>query len=205
MQNQNLPSKKIKQIKIVFAGDAGVGKTCLMESYMGRDFQVNQVSTMGGDVQFVMKTMEKETVQFVLWDTAGQEKFDSFTKNYFRDAHGIILVYDITRESSFERAKKFHQTILEESQYNCAIILVGNKVDIKKKRVVDTVKAEDLAKAWDCSFFETSAKTGINVIQAFEKMFLEAYEVLKKMSKDKKDEEIFLFDSHTKKSKSSCC
>ncbi|KAJ5074104.1 ras-related protein rab-37 [Anaeramoeba ignava] len=199
-------TSKLKQIKIVFAGDVGVGKTCLVDSFMGKQFEDVKVLTSGSEVQFVTKSIDDEEIQFALWDTAGQERFDSLTKIYFRDANGVILVYDITREDSLERVKFLYQTIQDESQNGCAIILFGNKVDLENKRKVEISKGEELAQSWNCSFFETSAKTRKNVKEGFKKILEEAFEKKEKNENEKKMDSIHLnSEEKNKKSKNSCC
>ncbi|KAJ5074106.1 ras-related protein rabe1c [Anaeramoeba ignava] len=193
-------------VKIVFAGDTGVGKTCLMNNFMGNKFGVNIMITVGADVQFFRRKIEGKELKFAVWDTAGQERFESFTSNYFREAHGVILVYDITSKYSLERAQKFYESILKSSEYNCAIILVGNKADMENKRAVEVEEGENLAKSWDSQFFETSAKTGINVKEVFEKIFEESFEVKKKIIENEKKLKIEQINLNLQnKKKSSCC
>ncbi|KAJ5074107.1 ras-related protein rab-13 [Anaeramoeba ignava] len=189
----------MKKVKIVFAGDTGVGKTCLMNLIVGEKFSRSQIQTMGVEVRFLTKNIEEKEVNFEMWDTAGQERYDSLTKQYFRDAHGIILVYDITREDSVERAKKLYLKIKDEIVNDFAIVLVGNKIDLENKRIIQFSQGENLAKSWNCSFFETSAKIGTNVKEAFEKIFEQGF--LKWNSK-KEYHEIILTE---KFEKSSCC
>ncbi|KAJ5074103.1 ras and ef-hand domain-containing protein [Anaeramoeba ignava] len=172
---------KAQQIKIVFAGDLAVGKTCLRDRFLEEKFKGNTKPTIGADVVFPKKMINNQECQIHLWDTAGQEKFDSFTKTYFRDANGVILVYDITRKHSLERVQFLYQTIQDESQNGCAIILFGNKVDLENERMIEVTEGEELAQSWNCSFFETSAKTGINVKEGFEKIFEESFEMQKKI------------------------
>jgi len=159
--------------KIAVLGSAGVGKTSLINRYVDRMFKEDYKPTLGASI--IAKDVEmtsidtKYIVRLVLWDLAGQEKYENVRPMYFQGCIGAILVYDVTRTSSFKEIKEkwlrdFQQFALQNSAY----ILIGNKIDLNDLRKVSNKEGFELAnniKA--CSFIETSAKTGENVNDCF--------------------------------------
>eukprot|EP01091_Cochliopodium_minus_P001959 TRINITY_DN118_c1_g2_i3.p2 TRINITY_DN118_c1_g2~~TRINITY_DN118_c1_g2_i3.p2 ORF type:complete len:117 (-),score=36.56 TRINITY_DN118_c1_g2_i3:161-511(-) len=105
-----------------------------------------------------------------IWDTAGQERFRTITSSYYRGAHGIIIVYDITNKESFDHVERWLNEIKTFAGDNVEKVLVGNKCDLESKRVVPTVQGEKLAKSLGIDFIETSAKDCLNIEQAFAKL-----------------------------------
>ncbi|XP_073492584.1 ras-related protein Rab-26 isoform X2 [Aquarana catesbeiana] len=106
-------------------------------------------------------------VKLQIWDTAGQERFRSVTHAYYRDAHALLLLYDVTNKSSFDNIKAWLTEINEYAQKDVVIMLLGNKVDSTHERVVKMEDGERLAKEYSVPFMETSAKSGLNVDLAF--------------------------------------
>ncbi|XP_041602730.1 ras-related protein Rab-26 isoform X4 [Vulpes lagopus] len=126
----------------------------------------------GGDfynVAFKNKVLDVDGVKVKLqiWDTAGQERFRSVTHAYYRDAHALLLLYDVTNKASFDNIQAWLTEIHEYAQHNVALMLLGNKVDSTQERVVKREDGEKLAKEYGLPFMETSAKTGLNVDLAF--------------------------------------
>jgi len=120
-------------------------------------------------IDFRLKTVELKgkTVKVQVWDTAGQERFRTITHNYYRGAHGIALVYDITHQASFDNIRKWIQDVRTYAEQSVNIVLIGNKHDLADKRVVSEALGAALAKEYGIAFFETSAKTDHNVQAAF--------------------------------------
>ncbi|XP_060777423.1 ras-related protein Rab-13 isoform X2 [Neoarius graeffei] len=120
-------------------------------------------------IDFKVKTIEVEgkKVKLQVWDTAGQERFKTITTAYYRGAMGIILVYDITDEKSFENIQNWMKSIKENASAGVSRMLLGNKCDIEAKRKVSKEMGEKLAKDHGIRFFETSAKSSINVEESF--------------------------------------
>ncbi|RXN05465.1 nuclear pore membrane glycoprotein 210-like [Labeo rohita] len=120
-------------------------------------------------IDFKVKTIEVEgkKVKLQVWDTAGQERFKTITTAYYRGAMGIILVYDITDEKSFENIQNWMKSIKENASAGVSRMLLGNKCDIEAKRKVSKEIGEKLAKEHGIRFFETSAKSSINVEESF--------------------------------------
>ncbi|XP_069041597.1 uncharacterized protein [Lepisosteus oculatus] len=153
--------------KLLLIGDSGVGKTCLIIRFAEDNFNSTYISTIG--IDFKVKTVEVQgkKVKLQVWDTAGQERFKTITTAYYRGAMGIILVYDITDEKSFENIQNWMKSIKENASAGVSRMLLGNKCDIEAKRKVSKETGEKLAKDHGIRFFETSAKSSINVEEAF--------------------------------------
>ena len=147
--------------KILLLGDSTVGKTCFLLRYTDDTFLDLHMATIGLDYR--LKTMildDHKIVKVQLWDTAGQDKFRAITRNYYKGARGIILIYDVTNTKSYENIKKWINEIKEEISENVTIILIGNKIDNEAERKISKEQGEKLANDFHVQFFETSAKTG---------------------------------------------
>ena len=129
--------KKEFLYKILLLGDSSVGKTCFLMRYADNTFQEIHMSTIGLDYKFKDVTLDNEkTVKVQIWDTAGQDRFRSITRNYYKGAHGIIVIYDVTNRKTFENVKNWIKQIKEEVSTKVSINLVGNKIDDKDNKKV---------------------------------------------------------------------
>ena len=155
-------------IKLLLIGDSGVGKSCLLLRFCDDTFSPTFITTIGIDFKIRTITMDKKRLKMQIWDTAGQERFRTITTAYYRGAQGILLVYDVTDEKSFQNIRNWIAQLQEHASDTVAKILVGNKCDMVDKRVVDTQRGQELADEFGIQFFETSAKNTINVEEAFE-------------------------------------
>ena len=145
-------------VKLVFVGDSGVGKTNLMTRFSSDTFNMNSKPTIG--VDFSVKTVKTKNhvLRLQLWDTAGQERYRTFTSAYFKDAHGVILVYDVTKKSSFINVDEWLKSCLENiDPAKSSILLIGNKIDLTDQREVSEEEGRDYASANGLLFMETSA------------------------------------------------
>mmetsp|Transcript_23563 Transcript_23563/g.53766 ORF Transcript_23563/g.53766 Transcript_23563/m.53766 type:complete len:209 (-) Transcript_23563:295-921(-) len=154
---------------------SGVGKTSLVARLTNPDRPMNHdiSATMGIEFDTQMLDTEHGKVKAQIWDTAGQERFARvLLPTYFRKAKGVILVYDITNAKSFESLSERWMAQLNDhaTSDDLAKLLVGNKSDLESSREVPREKAEHFCRDYDMDFLETSAKTGENVLQAFEKL-----------------------------------
>ena len=154
--------------KILMLGESQVGKTSLLIRYTDNDFKKSMLPTFGVDVRYKYITNNDNNIRLDLWDTAGQEKFRTITQNYYKGAHGILLVYDITNESTFSTLKNWMEDIRGNSE--AEIVIIGNKLDLEKDRKVDKKTLESFADEYKLPFFETSALTGEGVEEAFNKL-----------------------------------
>ncbi|CAD6193185.1 unnamed protein product [Caenorhabditis auriculariae] len=147
--------------KLLLIGDSGVGKSCLLLRFADDTYTESYISTIGVDF------LDGKTIKLQIWDTAGQERFRTITSSYYRGAHGIIVVYDITDQETFNNVKQWLQEIDRYACENVNKLLVGNKCDLTAKRAVETQAAKDYADQLGIPFLETSAKSSTNVEQAF--------------------------------------
>jgi len=148
-------------------GDSGVGKSCLLIRFADDTYTETYISTIG--VDFKIKTIELDgkTIKLQIWDTAGQERFRTITSSYYRGAHGIIVVYDVTEQTSFDNVKSWLTEIDRYASENVNKLLVGNKCDLTNKKVVDYTTAKEFADSLGIPFLEASAKSATNIEQAF--------------------------------------
>ncbi|XP_033745452.1 ras-related protein Rab-37-like isoform X6 [Pecten maximus] len=154
--------------KTILVGDSGVGKTSLLVQFDQGRFQQGSFSATVG-IGFTNKVVDVDgtKVKLQIWDTAGQERFRSVTHAYYRDAHALLLLYDVTNKSSFDNIRAWLGEINEYAQEDVVIMLLGNKSDSTADRVIRTEDGEKLAREYGVAFMETSAKTGMNVDLAF--------------------------------------
>jgi len=181
-----------KKCNLLIIGDATVGKTCILRRFAHDKFTSNYISTVGIDFFTKDVILNDKKIHIKIWDTAGQERYRSLTQGFFRKAEGIIIVYDITNESSFNNLKFWIDSI--ESNTNSQnskipAIIIGNKIDILERKV-DKVSAENFAKNKNYKYFEVSAKTGIYIDESIKfliKKVLKEGNENEKKKEDKKD------------------
>ncbi|CAH2313214.1 ras-related Rab-43 [Pelobates cultripes] len=160
--------------KIVLIGDAGVGKTCVVQRFKSGMFVERQGNTIG--VDFTMKTIEIQgkRIKLQIWDTAGQERFRTITQSYYRSANGAIIAYDITKKKSFASVPHWIEDVQKYAGSNIVQLLIGNKSDMHEFREVQLEEAKTLSQHYEIiSTIETSAKDSSNVEEAFVKMATE--------------------------------
>mmetsp|Transcript_91233 Transcript_91233/g.142435 ORF Transcript_91233/g.142435 Transcript_91233/m.142435 type:complete len:216 (+) Transcript_91233:98-745(+) len=177
--------------KIVFVGDATVGKSHLLSRYVKGTLPKAPTATIG--VEFATRTIPLAiggTVKAQIWDTAGQERYRAITSSHYRRAVGALLVYDVTRQATFQNCIKWLEELRQNAEPNIVIMLVGNKVDLVEKepshRQVQFDSAAEWARTHSLIFSEASAVTSYNVKHVFEHLMQEVYN---QQSKDKTDEE----------------
>ena len=183
--------------KTLIIGDTNVGKSNLLLRYVKNDFSSEMKSTVG--VEFGSKILKilGINVKVQIWDTAGQEHYRAMTSSYFKGSKGVLIVYDITNYSSFESVDRWINEFRMKSEENSAIILVGNKNDIEEERKVTKEEGEEKAKKYNLAFFETSAKDGKNVEEAFKCLFEKVVEnYIKKKEKNEKKGELLQSDEN---------
>ncbi|XP_032681878.1 ras-related protein Rab-10 [Odontomachus brunneus] len=156
--------------KLLLIGDSGVGKTCILFRFSDDAFSTTFISTIG--IDFKIKTVELrgKKIKLQIWDTAGQERFHTITTSYYRGAMGIMLIYDITNEKTFENIVNWLRKIDEHANEDVEKMILGNKSDMEDKRVVSTEKGEAIAREHGIRFMETSAKMNINIDRAFSEL-----------------------------------
>ncbi|EDV25731.1 Ras-related protein Rab-8A [Trichoplax sp. H2] len=153
--------------KLLLIGDSGVGKTCVLFRFSEDAFNSTFISTIGIDFKIRTIELDGKKIKLQIWDTAGQERFRTITTAYYRGAMGIMLVFDITNERSFENIKTWIRNIEEHAASDVEKMILGNKCDVVDKRQVSKEQAQQLAAEYGVKFSETSAKDGHNVEEAF--------------------------------------
>ena len=149
--------------KVVLIGDSGVGKSNLLSRFTRNEFNLESKSTIG--VEFATKSIQAEgkTIKAQIWDTAGQERYRAITSAYYRGAVGALLVYDITKEASFENVAKWLAELQENATADITITMIGNKTDLHGARAVSTEQGRAYAEEQRLAFIEASALNGGNV------------------------------------------
>ncbi len=150
--------------KLILAGPAASGKSCLLLRYVDNNFSEAYISTIGVDFKIRTIDVDNKKVKLQIWDTAGQERFRSITSSYYRGASGMMLVFDVTSTASFEETKKFFKELKE---YQKPILLVGCMADKTTERKVTHSEATQRAQEYGATYIEASPKTGDNVNEAF--------------------------------------
>lgn len=157
--------------KILLLGDWAVGKTCFLMRYTENTFTEMHLTTVGLDYKLkTVKLDNDKTVKVQIWDTAGQERYKTITKSYIKGANGIILIYDITKEKTFEGIKNWIKQIKDTVSSRVCVALVGNKIDQEKDRKVPKEEGEKLSEELNYPFYEASAKEGINIDECFDNL-----------------------------------
>lgn len=190
--------------KVLLIGDSGVGKSSVLLRYIDEMFTELFLSTIG--VDFKLKTImcHDKKVKLQIWDTAGQERFKTITRSYYRGASAVIVIYDVTDKDSFSHLSNWLNEIKQNTEcdkIDVVSILVGNKIDLEKKRVIPYQDGATFAAQNNMQFVEVSSKTGENVEKIFD---LLVNELVKKRSFKMNKPEIIL-NSKSLQNKKSCC
>jgi len=156
-----------EKCQLLIIGDSTVGKTSILSRFANGTFNSNYLATVGLDNFTKDEIIDNKTVRIKIWDTAGQERYKALTKGSFRNAQGIMIVYDVTNAETFENLTIWIKSINEHmgtDTEKIPSIVIGNKVD-SEEREVKFEEAELFAKKYNYPYFETSAKTGENIDQ----------------------------------------
>ncbi|MFX1337543.1 MAG: Rab family GTPase [Promethearchaeota archaeon] len=160
--------------KVIVVGDPAVGKTSLLTKFATKKFKTQYIPTVGVNIvkeQVIVKDKGAEAlVNLMLWDVAGQPQFYMLHKPYFNGADGMMLVFDVTRSSTFSNVKNWYNTTVKYGLSAIPRILVGNKIDLKDERKIILPMANHLSEELNAPYFETSALTGNGVNEIFEKI-----------------------------------
>lgn len=154
--------------KYIIIGDTGVGKSCLLLQFTDKRFRTDHDLTIGVEFGARLISIDGKAIKLQIWDTAGQESFKSITRSYYRGAIGALLVYDVTRRETFNHLEHWLREAKEHDRDDrMVIMLIGNKSDLVNQREVSEEEGKKFAQEHGLHFIETSAKTAVNVEQAF--------------------------------------
>jgi len=154
--------------KVLLLGNSDVGKSSLILRYVDQVWSDTFVPTIGVDFKVKTSELQNKKIKMQIWDTAGQERFRNVISSYFRGAHGILLIYDVTNRDSFKNLENWLIEIEKNASENVLKILIGNKNDLVDEKEITTEEGEAFAKRNGMQFIETSAKMNTNVTEAFE-------------------------------------
>jgi len=169
MNNENTNNSKTYQLKIVLIGDSTVGKTSLLYRFIEGRFIEDRLCTICADFKTKSIRIDQSTIaKLTVWDTAGQEKYRAITSNYYRDANGVILIYDVANKSTFKNLNMWLNDINNKNlRESISIILVANKIDLPN-REISYEEGDDFAQKNNLLYCETSIKEGKNIEDVFD-------------------------------------
>ncbi|CAL0331116.1 unnamed protein product [Lupinus luteus] len=175
--------------KVVLIGDSGVGKSNLLSRFAKDEFRLDSKPTIGVEFAYRNIKVRDKLIKAQIWDTAGQERFRAITSSYYRGAMGALLVYDITRKSSYENVSKWLLELREFGGQDMVVILVGNKSDLVQTREVEKEEGKGYAETEGLCFMETSALKNLNVEEVFLQMITKIYDITRQRSLEGKMDE----------------
>jgi len=155
--------------KIIVIGDPAVGKTSLLDNFSSKKFKTQYIPTVGVNIVKEQVELDDGIVNLMIWDIAGQPQFYMLHRPYFNGADGMILTFDITRSSTFSNVQNWFNTAQKFGLSSIPRLLIGNKIDLQDERKIIKPMADHLAEKLNCTYYETSAKTGDNVKLIFRK------------------------------------
>ena len=167
-------------LSFILIGDSTVGKTCFLLRYFKNQFNEVFLSTIGIDKEIKHVKVGNDTYKLTLWDTAGQERFKCLPKKYYQNADGVLLLFDVTNEETFNNVTNWMKDVKENSnkegkQSDIALYLIGNKIDKSNERVITKELAETQAKSLGMKYFEVSCKINLNVTEVMARMIMECH------------------------------
>ena len=154
-------------LKLLLLGDSSVGKTSILVKYINNKFEENSISTLGVDYMDKIINYKKFKIKLQIWDTSGEEKFRTITRNFYRNADGILVIFDLTRKETYDNVKIWLDEARDHNG-NMKAILIGNKLDLKDERKVGMDIAKQFAEKNNLKYLETSAKDGTNIKESFQ-------------------------------------
>ena len=195
--------------KVLLLGNSNVGKSSLFLRFVDDIWNDTFVPTIGVDFKIKTFNIDEKKIKMQIWDTAGQERFKNIIASYYRGAHGILLIYDVTDKDSFKNLSNWLIEIEKNASKNVLKVLIGNKVDIEDKRVVTYSQGKEFADTYGLKYIETSAKKNLNVNEAFETLGRELIEASddKRIIKQKPNKKVTVSNAQdlTPEQKKGCC
>ena len=196
-------------LKLLLLGDSSVGKTSILNKYISNKFDESSISTVGVDYMDKIIDYNKFKIKLQIWDTSGEEKFRTITKNFYRNADGLLVVFDLTKKESYDHIKSWIDEAKENND-KLKTILIGNKLDLKDERIVAIDVAKQFAEKNNLKYIETSAKDGTNINESFQAIIdllfdgKSSEEILHEFTKQDSSLSV-VDDSMEVKKKKACC
>jgi small GTP-binding protein len=169
--DSSIMDRVVYRFKVILLGDIAVGKTSILSRFVEEKFTIEYKCNVG--VEFKVKSLfldESTGADLQIWDTCGEERFRTITRQYYRDSNGVILIFDLTNRNSFERLHSWLEDITEFGPKETNTIIIGNKSDLIEERKTNFNEAYNFATKNNIQYIEVSAKTGNNVGLLFENL-----------------------------------
>lgn len=160
---------------MVLLGDSGVGKSSIVLRFVADNFKGDEDATIGASFMGKMMQFNEKSIKFNIWDTAGQDRYHTLAKMYYRDAQAAILVYDITKSASFHGLKRWNEELSENGPKDLIKVVAGNKEDLVEAESVNPAEACEFAEEIGAIYKKTSAKTNYGIEQAFKEIASRVY------------------------------
>jgi len=160
----------LENINFILLGDSGSGKSCFYQRYFNNSYSF-WGSTIGMDKNIKLIKFDNYIYKLIVWDTAGAERFKSFSINYLNKSNAVLLFFDVTDENSFDNINSWINSIKDNSN-DIMIYLIGNKIDIPERKILKE-RAEELANSFNINYFEVSCRFNINISEVIFNMILE--------------------------------
>ncbi|CAD8126725.1 unnamed protein product [Paramecium sonneborni] len=194
-------------VKVIVIGDSGVGKTNILSQFCDAKFSITHMATLGVDFKIKTIDVDGKKLKLQIWDTAGQERFRNITKTYYKGAQGVILTYSVIDRQSFQNVDGWLRSIQENTNSNdVQLVLVGNKADMSAERQVTMEEGQKLSQQYNIPFFETSAKSNMNINESFNNLAQRIISTLCKMQANDDGQKLDLKKTEGKeKNKSDVC
>ena len=195
--------------KVLLLGNSNVGKSSLFLRFVDDIWNDTFVPTIGVDFKIKTFDIDEKKIKMQIWDTAGQERFKNIIASYYRGAHGILLIFDVTDKDSFKNLSNWLIEIEKNASKNVLKVLIGNKTDLEEKRVITYNQGKQFADTYGLKYIETSAKKNLNVNEAFETLGRELMAASddKRITKTKPNKKISVAKAQdlTPEKKKGCC
>ena len=195
--------------KVLLLGNSNVGKSSLFLRFVDDIWNDTFVPTIGVDFKIKTFNIDEKKIKMQIWDTAGQERFKNIIASYYRGAHGILLIFDVTDKDSFRNLSNWIIEIEKNANKNVLKVLIGNKTDLEEKRVITYNQGKEFADTYGLKYIETSVKKNINVNEAFETLGRELMAASddKRITKTKPSKAISVAKAQdlTPEKKNGCC
>lgn len=183
-KSNSTDDKKVNLYKVILVGDASVGKTSLLQRFINNKFKFEYNCTIGVDYNVKsLKLNDETTVDLQLWDTCGQERFRTITRQYYRDSNGCIIIFDLSKQESFKNLELWTEDVRNFGSSDIQILLVGNKSDLVDMREVSPEEIEKYCSLYNFNYVEISAMNGSNVRACFEQIAMQMCSVPEKSRK----------------------